>query len=124
MIKYSTSSLENHSHSRYDTFHQYNQPLLEFKTHSEKNLSNIDGSSCKQSRSNFADDIGYLIGQIEYMKGELGFQSNIIDRLLVFICKSERAEIFSKKLVNQSIDPSQIRLGITNSDININWMKF
>ena len=36
------------------------------------------------------------------------------------MCKSESAEIVSEKLVDKSIDPYEIRLSVTNSDINFN----
>ena len=64
MRKDLTSSLEGQHHSKYGTFFQNSQSILDSMTPSDKSLSNVNGSSCKHSNSKFSYDnfTGFLIG--------------------------------------------------------------
>ena len=67
---------------------------------------------------------------MEFMREELRFKNNIIDRLFKLVSvlfdkrfssfKSERTEIVSKKLVDKLVDLYETPLDGTNSNSNVN----
>ena len=93
----------------------------------DKNLSNVDESSWKQSFFNFAHDefTGYFLKKLEFVREELKFENYVIDCLFKIVsvlrderfssCKSGCTEIVSEKLVDKSVDPCENPLVVINS---------